>query len=161
VYVDVGNFQPSSVTTPTSLQHKAVVKPPPICRKTITEIQNEPPTDLKPESQQKTAVPQTEMTNHNRKVEKIFLCQKCDKRFQCRYELLAHGSSHIATTTIHCPLCQKSFSRFYLLQNHLRWHTGEMALTCKSCGGRFQNLILLQEHLLNCRMRSTEQGLSN
>ncbi|XP_056129313.1 telomere zinc finger-associated protein isoform X2 [Lampris incognitus] len=88
---------------------------------------------------------------HNRRHtgEKPFECQKCDKRYFRKENLLEHESRNCARAhTYSCPTCASTFSRKQELRLHIISHTGEMPYKCSSCPEQFMLKRDLTIHMI-------------
>ena len=77
--------------------------------------------------------------------EKPFGCDKCDKRFASRANLVAHSQVHGGGKHL-CGQCQKRFVNRYLLKRHLICHSSEKQYTCSHCDISFGRKDALKNH---------------
>ncbi|CAL8297984.1 unnamed protein product [Lota lota] len=99
------------------------------------------------------------MLRHNRKFHEeeymqllqknntVFLCYKCNQRFQSSAKLRQHNLSHgTDDKPFRCEVCREGYSRFAELLTHRREVCPKRKFHCKVCGMNFQNLDSLETH---------------
>ncbi|XP_052746901.1 LOW QUALITY PROTEIN: zinc finger protein 79-like, partial [Bicyclus anynana] len=70
--------------------------------------------------------------------EKRFKCDRCEKSFTQKTNLVFHMRVHSATRpTYECPLCGKHFAFFNNRRRHMFIHTGLKPFKCDTCGKCF------------------------
>ncbi|XP_075155319.1 uncharacterized protein LOC142228708 [Haematobia irritans] len=72
-------------------------------------------------------------------------CEKCDKTFIVKEQLLDHASKHRDKDLV-CSICNKEFAFECFLREHMRSHTGECPYLCPECGKGFKCAGNLRQH---------------
>ncbi|KAG0710083.1 Zinc finger protein 418 [Chionoecetes opilio] len=78
-----------------------------------------------------------------------FSCDKCEKKFKSKAELINHQRIHRPSEeryTHCCEVCGKRFTQKANLDSHLRLHTGNRPFSCEFCGKCFSQRGNLEEH---------------
>ncbi|KRZ55792.1 Zinc finger protein [Trichinella nativa] len=77
-----------------------------------------------------------------------YVCDKCDRAYSVKRELVTHQRVHQGRPTYHCVQCEKEFGTRQLLRKHELWHTGKRSHICTQCGKAFFQKGHLTQHLM-------------
>ncbi|XP_048004210.1 oocyte zinc finger protein XlCOF26-like [Leguminivora glycinivorella] len=80
-------------------------------------------------------------------VEKLFKCELCDKECSTEKNLKAHVFNHMVDRPFSCDVCNKKFVRERYLISHKQSHAGEKPFECEVCGKRLKYKNTLGDHL--------------
>jgi KRAB domain-containing zinc finger protein len=84
-----------------------------------------------------------------RKSEKLYHCDTCDKRFAKRCQLERHLLTHSENKPFHCSLCGQGFIRRDGLKVHIyAVHTGYRPFSCEVCSKTFTTQSHYKTHVL-------------
>ncbi|XP_063880944.1 zinc finger protein ZFMSA12A-like isoform X1 [Scylla paramamosain] len=78
-----------------------------------------------------------------------FSCDKCEKKFKSKAELINHKRIHRPSEeryTHCCEVCGKRFTQKANLESHLRLHSGNRPFSCEFCGKCFSQRGNMEEH---------------
>uniref|UniRef100_A0A336LR47 CSON011307 protein n=1 Tax=Culicoides sonorensis TaxID=179676 RepID=A0A336LR47_CULSO len=103
----------------------------------INHFNNE--TNLKSIIVKEETFPRVSETNH--------YCQKCEKQFSTKTNLLRHIATHDGKRPYVCSICQKRFSQNSSLKQHTLIHTGERPYKCNVCSRSFTQAKSLTFHM--------------
>ncbi|XP_062575551.1 zinc finger protein 182-like [Saccostrea cucullata] len=67
-----------------------------------------------------------------------FQCQKCNRMFNNKTNLIIHERIHTDTRPFNCKFCHKSFRQLSHMRCHERRHTMEEPYSCEICCKRFK-----------------------
>ncbi|XP_045489140.1 zinc finger protein 260 isoform X1 [Pieris rapae] len=86
--------------------------------------------------------------------EKRFKCDRCDKSFTQKTNLVFHMRVHSATRpTYECPLCGKHFAFYNNRRRHMFIHTGLKPFKCETCGKAFTTSGELRAHVEHVHLK--------
>ncbi|KAI8431780.1 hypothetical protein MSG28_016205 [Choristoneura fumiferana] len=86
--------------------------------------------------------------------EKRFKCDRCDKSFTQKTNLVFHMRVHSATRpSYECPLCGKHFAFFNNRRRHMFIHTGLKPFKCETCGKCFTTAGEQRAHVEHVHMK--------
>ncbi|KRZ09709.1 Zinc finger protein [Trichinella zimbabwensis] len=77
-----------------------------------------------------------------------YVCDKCDRAYSVKRELVTHQRVHQGRPTYQCFQCEKEFGTRQLLRKHELWHTGKRSHICTQCGKAFFQKGHLTQHLM-------------
>ncbi|XP_055615798.1 zinc finger protein 271-like isoform X3 [Toxorhynchites rutilus septentrionalis] len=86
-------------------------------------------------------------TNTQRKGEKSFKCEKCDKTYSSQQGLKIHVRSHTGERPYSCSHCSKVFKDPSSCNLHIRIHSDERPYTCSLCSKAFKGKTALKRHI--------------
>ncbi|KAK7063002.1 hypothetical protein SK128_024079 [Halocaridina rubra] len=79
---------------------------------------------------------------------KNFKCDKCDKSFLLKKDLMRHMKHHSGIKDHDCKECGKAFSSLYNLNRHYLIHTGSQIFQCDICEKQFTTKANLKRHII-------------
>ena len=99
--------------------------------------------------------PQLEIPIIPTRIETVFACHLCSRKFNSKRLLVRHVYAHLGIKPFSCSFCSKKYSRKEDLVLHNRTHTGERPFSCDLCDKKF---IRRRSYKLH-RRTHTEEGL--
>merc|ERR1719153_2057694 len=88
-----------------------------------------------------------------RRQDKPYRCDVCNKGFVSRSNLRAHCRLHEGTALRYpCPHCRRRFSHPSEVKQHQVVHTGIRAYSCIRCGNKYSRYPSLWKHMKKCRL---------
>ena len=84
---------------------------------------------------------------HNQNAEKLYQCDKCERRFAELEYLKKHLYRHLGIKSFACSLCPARFAAKNGLESHMSTHTKERNFKCEICDSKFTKLQTLSLHL--------------
>jgi uncharacterized Zn-finger protein len=79
---------------------------------------------------------------------RIFLCDECDIKFNSMSQLKIHHKQHRGEITYKCEVCDQLFLHEYLLKRHKVVHTDKKPYKCKLCNAEFGWTSSIRQHIL-------------
>lgn len=77
-----------------------------------------------------------------RKLERMFTCDICDRSFGYKHVLQKHQRIHSGEKPFECKECSKRFTQEHHLKTHMRTHTGERPYACDLCPRTFAQVTM-------------------
>ena len=80
------------------------------------------------------------------KLEKLYICDVCQKAFDSKYNLKVHMMDHSGERPLKCNQCLKAFKTPKALKSHMPVHCDDYPFKCATCDKSVKTNIQLKRH---------------
>ncbi|XP_034243464.1 zinc finger protein 2-like [Thrips palmi] len=84
---------------------------------------------------------------NDKKVERKWICEICEKAFRNSRTLREHGVVHTGARDFPCSVCGKAFGTAANMRIHLLTHSDQRPFECQTCGATFRQKDSLKVHV--------------